>query len=702
MKKILLLVTIFNILFFNTIGQKSNQKFSVNISTENITIARDKYGVPHIFAKTDPEVGYGLGWANCEDDFETMQELIFAGKGLSGKLLGIEGAKRDFLYFALGMDDIVDKDFDKKTSTEFKRYLEGYVQGVNKYAELHPKEVKAKGVFPLEPKDAIKSYVFALSIISGAHDEVSQIIDGSYEKKPVAMGSNAMAFNSLKTKDGSSILVVNPHQPITGPFSWYEAHLNSEEGLNVLGAMFPGGGLVFLGSNQNLGWAHTWNQLDLIDVFKLEMHPRKKGYYKFDGHWQKLEKSTIKLKVKLNSWLTITVRKKQLWSVYGATFQSKNKKDYFSVKFGANEEIRSSEQWYRMNKAKNFTEFANAVKMNAGPRFNIVYADRYDTIMYICNGMVPRRPQGYEWGGIVPGNTSKTLWNSYHDFHEKPMYINPKCGYLWNTNNSPFNASGKECNLSSKRWDEQGYWSFDPGNNNRAERFMELIAKFDKVDVQDVMKLKFDYTFPSKSRFLDSLHIIQNIDPAKYPDISTLLDRMKKWNKMADRTNKDASLFLISLNYIFQKAKLWDNSFRLGFHLPESLYVEGVRYAKEYLTKHFNSLEVPLGDIQQIRRGNFRIPLDGVADNLSPNYTEEQKDGWYKPWVGDSYVQIAKFSKDKKFPALETLIPYGASNHPDSPHYTDQMELYANHKTKTMSMDKEEVLKSAEKIYHPK
>lgn len=676
--------------------------YSVKIDPSKIQIARDSYGVPHIFAKTDAEVAYGLAWANAEDDFETMQELIAAGRGKSGLLMGVEGAKRDFLYYALGMDDVVDENFDKKIAPDFKRYLEGYVQGLNRYAELHPTEVRVKGLFPVEPKDAVKSYVFALSVISGAQDGVTGAIEGRWEKTEIAMGSNAYAFNSRKTKDGSTVLMCNPHQPLDGPFSWYEAHLCSEEGLNVLGAMFPGGGLVFIGSNEHLGWSHTWNALDLVDVFKLEMHPRKKRTYKFDGHWHKLEKTPITLKVKINKWLTIPVRKVQYWSVYGATFKSKNKKDFFSVKYGANQEIRSSEQWFRMNKAKNFTQFKQAIEMNAGARFNIIYADRYDTILYINNGMVPRRLKGYNWGGVVPGNTSRTLWNAFHPFEDKPQSINPDCGYVWNTNNTPFNCSGKDCELGSNRWDEEGYWNFDPGNNNRAERFMELIANYDKVDLADIKTCKFDYTYPKKSRFLDSLHLVYEIDEKAYPDIQDLLVRMKKWNKVADRNSKEAPLFLIALNYVFKKQGLGDLNFRIGFRLREDVYVEGVRHAKEYLLKHFNTTDVSLGQLQQLRRGDKKLPLDGIADQLSPNYSAEQEDGWYKPWVGDSYVQFAKWTKNQPYPTLESLVPFGASNRKDSPHYTDQMELYANHKTKTVSLDKQQVLSKAEKVYSPK
>ncbi|HAP70553.1 MAG TPA: peptidase S45, partial [Flavobacteriales bacterium] len=144
--------------------------------------------------------------------------------------------------------------------------------------------------------------------------EVANILKGSYDGGSTWIGSNAMAFSPEKTDDGSTILVVNPHMPMEGPFSWYEAHLCSNEGLNILGGLFPGGTSVFLGTNENLGWAHTVNKLDLVDVYKLKMSEDKKRMYEFDGEWFELERRLTILKVKLNSLLTVPIPKMTYWS----------------------------------------------------------------------------------------------------------------------------------------------------------------------------------------------------------------------------------------------------------------------------------------------------------------------------------------------------------------------------------------------------
>ena len=77
------------------------------INPSEIIIIRDSFGVPHIKAPTDAGAAYGLAWANAEDDFATMQELLIAGQGRSGQLLGKEGAKRDFLLHTFAVKDIV-------------------------------------------------------------------------------------------------------------------------------------------------------------------------------------------------------------------------------------------------------------------------------------------------------------------------------------------------------------------------------------------------------------------------------------------------------------------------------------------------------------------------------------------------------------------------------------------------------------------
>lgn len=683
-------------------SQLSEGRFEI-INPENIQIVRDQWGVPHIFGNTDAEVAYGYAWAIGEDMFAVMQELLMAGKGMAARYMGAEGAKRDFMSHVLGSEELVKEKYETALSEDFKKYLNGYVQGINAYARQHADEILVRKAFPVTSYDVLRSFIFAQSAVSGAIGPISRAVDGKYDLQEVPMGSNAFAFNSNKTTDGSSILLINPHQPVEGPFSWYEAHLCSQEGMNIHGASFPGGTSIFLGSNENLGWAHTFNDMDLVDVFKLEMHPKKKSYYKFDGEWLKLEKRPVTLKVKVKKWLPlIPVRMVTYWSKYGTTVKSKNKKNksFYSIKLPANEEIRSPEQIYRMNKARNFTEFSNAIHMHATPRYNIIYADRYDTIMYCNYAKVPLRNQGYEWNKVVPGNTSKTLWTETHPLDFMPTYINPECGYVFNTNNDPFNATCAENNnLDKSKYPT--YMGFEPGNNSRAFRFMELIGQYHKVSLDDVKRIKFDKKYPGCGTFIESVDYLSYLDPNEYPDISELLVMMRKWDRSVDKSSENATIFLLTFQYIFDKLHVSNETFVRALDVPKDLYIEAVRNTKNHLMKYYGKLNVSLGEVQRHVRGSVNIPLSGFPDALSANYNEPYENGRYKPYVADSYVQFVQYKKDGSM-VLETLHPFGASAKPNSKHYTDQMEIYANQQTKKMTLNREDIFKNAEKIYHPK
>jgi len=677
----------------------SEGKFEI-INPENIQIVRDIWGVPHIFGKTDAEVAFGYAWACGEDMFSVMQELLMAGKGMAARYMGAEGAKRDFMSHVLGSEELVSNKYESDLSDDFKKYLNGFVQGLNAYAKAHVDEILVKKAFPVTSHDLLRSFIFAQSAVSGAIGPISSVIDGTYDKLDVPLGSNAFAFNSHKTTDSSSILLINPHQPVEGPFSWYEAHLCSEEGLNIHGASFPGGTSIFLGANENLGWAHTYNDMDLVDVFKLEMHPKKKLMYKFDGEWLKLKKRPVWLHVKLKKWLpAIPVHMVTYTSKYGTTLESKNK-EFYSLKFPANEDIRSPEQIYRMNKARNFTEFSEAIHMHATPRYNIIYADRFDTIMYCNYAKVPERDTSYYWKGVVPGNTSKTLWTKVHPLDFMPTYINPDCGYVFNTNNDPFNATcAKNNNL--KRSDYPKYMGFEPGNNSRAFRFMELISQYNTVSLDDVKRIKFDKKYPGCGTFIESVDYLSYLDPKDYPEISDMLMMMRSWNRSVDKTNEDATIFLLTFQYIFDKLGVRNEVFTSTLNVPKDLFIEALQKTKEHLMTYFGTTNVELGQLQRHVRGTVDYPLSGFPDALSASYNEPIANGRYKPYVADSYVQFVQYKKDGSM-VLETLHPFGASAKPGSKHYTDQMELYANQQTKKETLNKEEIFKTAERIYHPK
>ncbi|MCC6279849.1 MAG: penicillin acylase family protein [Saprospiraceae bacterium] len=663
------------------------------INPANIDIVRDSFGVPHIFAKTDAEVAYGLAWAHCEDDFATLQTCFLASKGLLGQVKGKEGAGVDYVVQAIRARELAVEKYHT-LSPDFQRVLEGYCAGFNQFAQTHPKELLHKKLAPITPLDMSTFGVLQLFVFTGGDAALQAILAGEIPlaQLPAAHGSNAYAFNSRKTKDGQVYLNINSHQPWEGIVAWYEAHLCSEEGLNIVGGLFPGAPCILHGCNEYLGWAHTVNNPDKLDVYQLEINPQNPLQYRFDNQWLTLEERSIPLKVKM-AGLKIKVHKKAWWSVYGPTF--KNKQGMFAIRSSGMFDIRALEEWYRMNKARSFSEFYNILKMEAIPGFNLVYADRSDTIFYLSNGKIPVRQPGYDWLKTLPGNTSRTLWTQFHPLEELPQTLNPASGYLFNSNHSPFNASATSDNLDVARFDPtMGYETYE---NNRSRRFMELIAPLEKVDYADFKRIKYDQQLPEQISYAVNLDSLLLLSPAQYPDIAPLLDNLKKWNRQSDIRNTGATQFLVLLRYVSHKYQLRTIYQNKTLTSAESL--DALRQTQKYLMKHFGRLEVPLGDFQKMVRGNKVRPLAGFPDAIAAIYSKDYKKGMVQGFVGDCLIQLVRFTPQG--PVIESVNTFGASNRPESKHYSDQMDMFLEHKTKPMSLDKKVVYGKAERVYHP-
>ncbi len=659
----------------------------------NIQIARDEWGVPHIFGKMDSDVAYGLAWAHAEDDFKTIQLTLLAGKGILGKLNGKDGAAIDYVVGLLRTKEIAAEKM-QTLSPDFVQIAKGYLEGINRFAETHPDEVLVKNSFPISMNDYVSSLILSLSVISGADGVIKDIYSNKIENTSAQMevkGSNAFAFSSAKTTTGETFLNINSHQPLEGPVAWYEAHLQSEEGWNIIGGLFPGGCLVFHGTNEHLGWAHTVNHQDKIDVFKLDLKSKFSRKYLFDGEWKKLEQKKVKLKVNLG-WITLGIRKKAYWSVYGATLKTKT--GAYAIRMGANQDVRGVEQWYRMNKATSFNDFYKAMEMVAIPGFNTIYADNQDNIFYVSNGKIPIRSPKYDWSGVVPGNTSETLWTTFHPLKDLPQYLNPASGYLYNTNNTAFHASSVEDNLNPADFDPtMGYPLKD---NNRSKRFEERVSEYDKVSYEDFKSIKYDGQYPASFHFPIDVNIIWEMDSKKYPEIENEIALLQNWDRRSNINNPEAGFFSDLVYRINKHSK----GSKEDMVLSENDAAELILNSKTFLISNFGKSNVTLGEVQKLVRGDLALPIPGLPDVLTAMYTSPYKNGTRKGIAGESYIQLVKFKKNE-LPEIESVINYGASNHPDSPHFADQMEMFQNQQTKKMTLSKKEVLLSAKSVYSP-
>lgn len=663
-----------------------------------IQIARDAWGIPHIFAPTDAGVAYGLAWATAEDDFRSIQLQLLAVKGQLGLAIGKEGAVFDVAMHLLGADSLVEARYAQDLSPEFRRVVEGYAAGLNAFARTHPERVMRKQAFPVRGQDLIKAYVVGVAQMAGVDRLLRRMLNGELEvPAPLPRGSNGLAVSRRRTTDGKTYLAINSHQPLEGPTAWYEAHLCSEQGWNMLGANFPGGVSLFIGANEYLGWTHTVNSPDLADVYQLEMHPNKKHFYRYDGQWRKLRPFHTKARIKLLGFLRFGLKQKFYQSAYGLTL--KTDQGVFALRFPANRDIRVAEQWYRMNKARNFEEFQQALRMQALASLNIVYADRDDHIYYLGNGRFPRRDTAYDWEGVLPGDTSATCWSDrYYPLDSLPQVLDPASGFVFNCNQTPFLASGAADNPDPSAVPRTAGFQPPERINNRSTRLQALMEQAPTLSYAHFKRIKFDQAYHAPLASAPKLEALFALDSTRYPSLALSLAHLQSWDRVMDTKSEAASLFRLVLHYL--RTCVQPISYQEGDELNEALLVEALEAAQQHLITHFGRLDVPLGELQRHVRGEVDLPVGGGPDVLAAMHSRPMSDGRFRARAGESYISLVRFSENG--PEIEAVNAYGTSTDPESPHYTDQMELYTRQQLRPMSLDKETVLKAARRVYHPR
>jgi acyl-homoserine-lactone acylase len=663
------------------------------IKPNNIEIVRDQFGVPHIYAQTDAEVAYGLAWANAEDDFSTIQEAYLAGNAMLSNHIGLKGAAADFITQFIGSKSLIE-DKIEDISEEYMAVIEGYSQGLNAYAKNNPDKILYKKLFPITPKKMLMYSQLQLFISNEGAYWAGRILNNDTQDDFLDQnltGSNVIAMNSSKTLSGETFLAINTHQPLEGPTSWYEVHLNSKEGTNIIGTMYPGTPNILIGVNEHLGWSHTVNYPDKTDVFKLKMKNKKK--YIVDDEEYELEKFKAKITVKLLG-IPIKINRKYYKSIYGPTL--KNKSGYYSIRTPTLFNIKALEQWWKMGKSKNFSEFYNTLKMKQLPGFNIGYADKYDTIFYMSNGIIPKRAEGYNWKGIVPGDTKKTLWTEYHDIEDLPQVIQPDAGFIYNANHSPFKSTTAEENPKEEDYSQRmGYETYD---NNRSTRLIELIESYDQVSYEDFKDIKYDNSFPSKFNynFMD-ISIIETLKLEAESDSFELLDIIQKWDRKTDIDSQGGGVFGVLYYQLVWNYR--DEILKNNKTVSRETLLSALKDVKGYLIDNFGSINITLGDFQKLVRGDKEIPIWGLPDVITAMSSRPYKDGKHKVTQGESYIGLVRFNENG--PILESIISFGNSDNPDSDHYTDQMEKYSKFKTKKMTFDRDIIYKEAKKIYNP-
>ena len=676
----------------------------------NAEIIRDEFGVPHIRGKRDRDASFGLAYAHAEDDFETIQEVVAVTRGRLARYRGKEAAPADYLVSLLGVWDTIEARYDVDVPADVQAIAEAYAAGLNLYASEHPDETWA-GLAPFTPQDIVAGFIFKTPFFYGLDGTLTELFSGNHteaialdpqgEKKAFLMapktlserGSNAFAVSPKRGGDGVTRLIINSHQPLTGPVAWYEAHIASDEGLDITGGLFPGTPLILHGFNHDIGWANTVSAQDLSDTYVLTRNPDNKNQYLLDGDWKDFDRSTAILHVKLWGPFALKVRRPVRHSAHGPVVEAENAT--YAVRYAGMGEIRQLEQYYRLNKATGLNSFLDAMSMNALPSINYVFADKAGNVGFIHNGQYPARNDAWNWRGNLPGDRSDLIWNGYRPWADVPKLINPASGLVFNANNTPYSATDGPDNLRPDDFPQS--MGLQTNQTNRALRIMELtdgaLARKDTIDRARLLSIKFDTAYAEGSEAREVVAAILAHDWSDEPEMAEAAAFLAEWDFDMDQRSRHAALGgLTTLRQITARYT----------HEPPPAPEDAFREAVRWLTLHHGRIDPEWGEVNKLVRGVQSWPISGGPDTLRAVYPAKiRDDGELHMNAGDTWIALVEWDA-KGQQTARVIHPFGSATlNPDSRHYSDQAELFANERWRKAHVDWLEISDSAARRYRP-
>lgn len=689
-----------------------------------VTIHRDSWGVPHIVGPTDAAVMFGAAYARAEDQLPEDEAFFLAFLGRAAELSGAAALPGDWRIRAFRIPEGARAEY-ASSPPEIRALAEAYVDGVNFYLHRHP-DVRWKVLRYLEPWMVFAFYRLDPSVGLASPAEAAPFLTppGTGAAESVGLGfppvdrsrdgSNGWAVGPSRTASGHAMLFANPHMAFNVP---YELHLHSDEGLDVSGITgYAMVGLPIIGRNDRLGWTHTVNYADVLDVYEVTFdHPEDPLAYRYGDGYRRAEEWVETFLVRSGDALEereIAIRRTH----HGPVVERNG--THYALRRANQGEGSIFPQYYAMARARNLEEFKAALAMRRLPYHNVIYADVDGNIFYAYLGALPKKDPEFDWEKPVDGSDPATDWQGYHELDDVPQLLNPPSGWIQNANSSPYWASGTGDNPRPEDYPPYmvrehhvlpGLSPFvdENGNGARARQSRRLLAAEDGITFERWAELATDDHFLVADESLPGLFgeyaRLYEEDPVRAAALREPLRLLHEWDRRGTAGSVATTVFVHWAEAMLQPALpgVWTRVLRLEQVL-------------EALGESYGSWRTAWGDINRHQRPDLRaratydddvpsLPLAGAnanavgsimtAASLKPE-SESRRYGSF----GNTYVAVMEFAPRVR---ARTIVPYGQSADPESPHFFDQASLFVQGEFKDSWFTLEEIEANLERSYHP-
>ncbi len=705
-----------------------------------VEIVRDSWGIAHVYGHSDADAVFGAMYAQAEDDFGRIERNYLTALGWLARAEG-ESAVYSDLRQRLFLEPEALPGLYARSPAWLKSLMTAWADGLNFYLATHPK-VEPRVIRHFEPWMALS---FTEGSIGGDVESVdlaalrrfygagnSSDADHSAAggtapaSAPAAAptpprtpeenpgGSNGFAIAPRLSASGHALLWINPH---TSFYFRAELQMVSDAGLDTYGAATWGQFFIYQGWNEHNGWMHTSYGGDAIDEYAETVQPRAEGpVYRYARSWRPLRVSTLRIAVRGADGRESTRSFTVYHSHHGPIVRTEGER-WIAVKLLV-DPVRALSQSYLRTKTRNFREFRRIQGLRTDTSNNTVYADGDGTIAYFHGNFIPRRDPRFDYTHPVDGSDPATEWRGPHRLDEIISVVNPRNGWLQNTNNWPFSAAGP---YSPKR-DAYPAYMWTKGENPRGVHAVQVLSTLHDVTLDKLIGAAYDPHLTAFDVLLPPLLRAYDALPATDPRQARLagpVAALRAWDHRSGVASIPTSLAIFWGQTLVERQGAAARSAEepvydfLVEHLTDAERLAALDAAVAKLDHDFGDWRTPWGEINRYQRRTDDVlqPFDDAQPSLPVGFAPSQWGSlasfdWLKPRttrriygsLGNSFVAAVEFGPTVRAKAVMTG---GESGNPASPHFADQAPLYAAGIFRDVYFTRADVRAHAERTYHP-